>query len=123
MKIGRFIKGKLAANRSTTNRIQVYVFRAPNFSPAGDTVVTAAPRDAVVSVYGGGGTFQTAGLSAAFNGCAVYRHGLLGKDNYHLAIWGERKASKFRQALRNAGLDAEIIKAKPPGRLILYSTK
>jgi hypothetical protein len=105
-----------------TDRIQVYVFRAPTFAPAGDTVVTAAPRKAVVAVYGGGGIMETAGLSAAFGGCAVYRQGLLGKSKYHLGIWGERKASKFRQSFRNAGIEVEIVKSPPPGRLILWST-
>ncbi len=106
-----------------THRIPVYVFRAPNFAPAGDTVVTAAPRKAVVAVHGGGGLKQTAGLSAAFGGCVVYRQGLLGRGKYHLAIWGERKASKFRQSLRDAGMGVEIFKDNPPGRLIWYQTK
>jgi hypothetical protein len=105
------------------NRIQVYVFRDPHFSPAGDTIVAAAPRKAVVAVYGGGGLMQTAGLSAAFGGCAVYRQGFLGGGKYHLAVWGERKASKFRQSLRNAGMEVEIIKSPPPGKLVLWQTK
>jgi hypothetical protein len=45
------------------NRIHVYVFCDPHFSPADDIVVTAAPREAVVVVYGGGGLMQTAGLA------------------------------------------------------------
>ncbi len=106
-----------------TSRVPVYVFRDLHFSPAGDTVVTAAPLKAVVAVYGGGGVHKTAGLSAAFGGCAVYCQGVLGRDKYHLAIWGERKASKFRQSLRNAGIDVEIIKSKPPGRLIYFHTQ
>jgi hypothetical protein len=106
-----------------TNRISVYVFRDPHFSPAGDTVVTAAPVKAVVEVYGGGGLMQTAGLSAAFGGCAVYRQGIVGSGKYHLGVWGERKAAKFRQSLRNAEMEVEIIKSPPPGKLVLWQTK
>ena len=104
------------------NRVQVYVFRDPHFSPAGDTLVTAAPVKAVMAVYGGGGVMQTAGLSSVFGGCAVYRHGLPGRRKYHLAVWGERKSSKFRQSLRNAGMEVEIIRSQPPGRLVLSQT-
>ncbi len=99
-----------------TKRIPVYVFRV------GETVFSAAPREAVVAVYGGGGLMQTAGLSAAFGGCAVYRRGFPGMGKYHLAIWRARKASKFRQSLRKAGMDVDIIKSPPPSRLMLSRT-
>ena len=99
-----------------TNRIQVYVFRA------GDTWVTAAPVEAVVAIYGGGGLKQTAGLSAAFRGCAVYGRSLLFGRARYLGIWGERKASRFRQSFRNAGMEVEIVKSPPPGRLLLWLT-
>jgi hypothetical protein len=105
------------------NRIQVYVFRDRHFSPAGDAIVAAAPLDAVMAVYGGGGLKQTEGLSAAFGGCAVYQRGLFGSGKVHLGIWGERKASKFRQSFRKAGMEVEIIKGPPPGRLVLWQTK
>jgi hypothetical protein len=106
-----------------TDRISVYVFRDPHFSPAGDTVVAAAPVKAFVEVYGGGGVMQTAALSAAFGGCAVYRQGIAGREKYYLGVWGERKAAKFRQSLRNAGMEIEIVKSPPPGRLVLWQTK
>jgi hypothetical protein len=48
--------------------IPLYVFRGGPFSPAGNTVVTAAPLDVVVSLYGGGGMKGEAGLEAAFGG-------------------------------------------------------
>ena len=105
------------------DRISVYVFRDPTFSPAGDTVVTAAPAKAVSAVYGGGGLKQSDGLSVAFGGCAIYGTRLLGGKDLYLAVWGERKASKFRQSLRNAGLELKILKEKPPGRLLVWSTK
>jgi len=105
------------------DRVPVYVFRAPNFAPAGDTLVSAAPREAVVKIYGRGGLFHSGGLAKAFGGVAVYRAGLPMCGRYHFAIWGNRKASRFRNALRQGGLDVEIIKAPPPGRLVLWSTK
>lgn len=98
------------------NRIQVYVFRI------GRTWFTAAPVEAVVSLYGGGGLKRTRGLSAAFNGCAVFGHSLVLGRSKHLGVWGERKASRFRQSLRNAGMELEIIKTEPPGRLLLRQT-
>lgn len=41
---------------SVTDRVAIYVFRDPHFAPAGDTFVSAAPLEAVVRVYGGGGS-------------------------------------------------------------------
>ncbi len=35
--------------------MKVYVFRDAHFAPAGDTVVAAASRDAVIRAFGGGG--------------------------------------------------------------------
>lgn len=43
-----------------TDPAPVYVFRDRSFAPAGDTVVCAAPRDLVVSVYGGGALMERA---------------------------------------------------------------
>jgi len=99
----------------------VFVFRDPHFAPAGNTVASAAPVDAVVSVYGGGGTKQSGGLSAVFGGVAVYRDDKSGA--YYLGVWGARKAAKFRSALRRSGLEVETVKAPPPGRLAWYSTR
>ncbi|SKA30936.1 hypothetical protein SAMN02745126_05054 [Enhydrobacter aerosaccus] len=110
--------------RKEKERVRVYVFRGPGGAAFMlDTVVTAALLAAVMAVYGGGGIKQTAGLSAAFGGCAVYRCGLLKGGEYHLGIWGQRKASKFRQSFRNAGMEVEIIKSRPPGRLVWRQTK
>jgi hypothetical protein len=38
-----------------SQRFAVYVFHAVYFAPAGDTVVSAAPLEIVISTYGGGG--------------------------------------------------------------------
>jgi len=96
--------------------IAIYVFRDPHFAPAGDTIVSAAPIETVVSVYGGGGLNEANGLSAAFGGVAVFRDDATGKC--HLGVWGARKAAKFRSALRRSGVEIQVIKTPPPGRLV-----
>ena len=102
-------------------RTPVYVFRDPHFAPAADTIVSAAPLEAVVKAYGRGGHKDTAGLIAAFGGAAVFRDDAT--EQIHLGVWGARKASKFRADLRRSGVDVDLVKAPPPGRLAWYSTK
>jgi hypothetical protein len=106
---------------TSPDRVTIYVFRDPHFAPAGDTFVSAAPLEAVVRVYGGGGIKDTGGLSAAFGGAAVFRDDATGK--YHLGVWGARKTAKFRNALKRSSVEVEIIKSPPPGRLVWYETK
>ena len=103
------------------DQIKIYVFRDKNFAPAGDTMVSAAPIEAVVSVYGGGGIKDTGGLVAAFDGAAVFREDSTGAR--HAGVWGARKASRFRNALRKSGLEIEVVNSPPPGRLVWYSSK
>ena len=95
----------------------VYVFRDQSFSRGGDTIVCAAPRDVVVSVFGSGGLFDTDGLSTAFGGSAVFRDEAAGEA--FLAVWGARKASRFRNRLREVGFGLKILHERPPGRLIV----
>jgi hypothetical protein len=45
-----------------SQRFPVYIFRDSHFASAGDTVVTLAPIDLVVSVFGGGGLKGEGGL-------------------------------------------------------------
>jgi hypothetical protein len=52
--------------------IPVYLFRSGRFARNGDTVVSAAPLDVVMSVYGGGGLFGEGGIKSAFGGAAFY---------------------------------------------------
>jgi hypothetical protein len=40
-----------------SRKVPVYVFRDQRFARNGDTVVSAAPLDVAMSVYGGGGLF------------------------------------------------------------------
>src|SRR5262245_2077594 len=101
--------------------LTVYVFRDRHFSPAGDTVVCAAPLDLVVSVYGGGGVLESGGLSAAFGGAAFFRNDETGTR--YLGVWGARNASRFRSGLRRSGAALEIVRDPPPARLIFFETK
>jgi hypothetical protein len=111
----------LAHRVTSPDRVTIYVFRDPHFAPAGDTFVSAAPLEAVVRVYGGGGIKDAGGLSAAFGGAAVYRDDATSK--IHLGVWGARKTAKFRNALKQSGVEVEIIKSPPPGRLVWYEKK
>jgi hypothetical protein len=104
-----------------SDQILVYVFRDPHFAPASDTIVSAAPVAAVVRAYGGGGLYDSDGLSEVFRGAALFKDDKTGKC--HLAVWGARKAARFREALRRSGFKLEIIKNPPPGRLAWYATR
>jgi hypothetical protein len=96
----------------------VYLFRDGHFAPAGDTVVSAAPLELVVAVYGDGGLVGEAGLAAAFGGCTYFRNDENGSS--YLAIWGARKASRFRSVLRRSGAKMEILHRAPPARLVWW---
>ena len=98
-------------------RPSIYVFRDPHFAPAGDTIVSAAPLDLVVSVYGGGGLIGESGLSTAFGGAALFRNDETGEC--YLGVWGERNASRFRSALQ-AATDLTIAHEAPRARLVWF---
>ena len=102
------------------DRIPVYVFRDGHFAPGRDTVMTAAPLDFVVSVYGGGGLKGEAGLEAVFGGSAFFRNDETG--SCYLAIWGARNASHFRSRLRQSGRTLEIVREPPVARLAWWNT-
>ncbi|MGO9755414.1 MAG: hypothetical protein ACLPNY_02235 [Roseiarcus sp.] len=94
-----------------SDRVASYVFRDKHFTLAGNTVVSAAPRDLVVSIFGGGGLKGEGGLSAVFGGAVVFRDedtGLL-----YLGVWGSRNASRFRKALRDAAYALSEIPSCP----------
>lgn len=99
-----------------TEPISIYVFRAVKFAKS-ESVVTAAPLDIVVSVFGGGGMKGELGLSAAFGGYAYYRDDATGAA--YLGVWGDRNASRFRRRLRESGLVLQIVGSEPPARLVL----
>ena len=101
--------------------ISVYLFRSTAFARNGDTEVSAAPLDAVISVFGGGGLFGEGGVEAAFGGCAFFRDGQTGPA--YVGVWGARKASRFRRTLRRAGLDTVIVNGPPPARLMVTQTR
>jgi len=105
-------------------RVPVYLFRSGNFARNGDTVVTAAPLDAVMSVYGGGGLFGEGGVAAIFGGAAFYRDDPRDETSRgYVGVWGARQASRFRAVLRGAGISIEIVRSPPPARLMFWGTK
>jgi hypothetical protein len=68
------------------DRVAVYIFRDPHFAPAADTLVSAAPIEAVVRTYGGGGINDADGLTAVFGGAAVFRGDAVGE--VYLGVMG-----------------------------------
>lgn len=98
----------------------VFSFRSSRFAPDGNTVVSAAPLEVVASVYGGGGLYESGGVSEAFGGVALWRNE--DTNNRYLGVWGARNASRFRMDLRRAGIDIEVINRPPPARLVYWAT-
>jgi len=99
----------------------IYHFRDRHFSPAGDTVVSAAPLTVVVNVYGGGGLKGEGALVEAFGGSAIFRNDETG--DLYLGVWGARNASRFRQTLKEAVKGIDVVKGQPPGRLVWWHTQ
>ena len=95
--------------------VPVHLFRR------GNTVVSAAPLDAVITAFGGGGLFGEGGVDVMFGGCAFFRDDKTGPA--YVGVWGARKASRFRTALRQAGLCVEIVRRPPPARLMFSQTR
>jgi|SRR5579883_13380 len=102
-----------------SERLAIYVFRGGPFGH--DANACVAPVDLVVGVFGGGGLKDSAGLSATFGGVAYFRNDETGAA--YLGVWGARKASKFRSALRQVDANLEIVHRRPPARLIFFETK
>lgn len=99
-----------------TEPVSIYVFRALQFAKS-EAVVTAAPVDCVVSVFGGGGMKGELGLATTFGGYAYFRDDATGAA--YLGVWEDRNAARFRRRLRDSGLVLHIICGEPPGRLVL----
>src|SRR5260370_3736021 len=102
-----------------SDRIRVYLWRDARFARNQNTVVSAAPIDAVVAVYGGGGIYESDGLSAAFGGSVVFCDPET-RDTY-LGVWGARNASRFRNTFRQRGATLEIVREPPPSALTVWS--
>lgn len=97
----------------------VYVFRSSRLAKS-ETVVTAAPLDLVMSVYGGGGLRGEQGLEAALGGPAYYRDDT---GAAYLAVWGARNASRFRAKLRENGAYLQVHNEAPPARLVWSNSR
>lgn len=97
-----------------TSPCPVYVFRSAGFAPSADTVVSVAPLDRVVEVYG------SDGLASAFGGAAFFKNHESGAC--FAGVWGARNASRFRSELR-VHMPIAVHKAAPDARLSYSLTK
>ena len=98
----------------------LYLFRSAGFAPAGGTVVSIAPLEKVVTVYGGGGAFDADGLSAAFGGAAIFRDEATGA--LFAGVWGTRNASRFRREMRER-MPVILRHEMPDVRLVVRSAE
>lgn len=98
----------------------IYLFRSSGFAPSGDTVVSVAPLDRVVAVYGNGGVVGEGGLSSSFGGAAVFKNDASGEC--FIGVWGARNASRFRGELR-AHMQIAVIKEAPKARLAFWGAE
>ncbi|WLS04913.1 hypothetical protein [Shinella oryzae] len=103
-----------------TSPCPVYLFRSAGFAPSGDTVVSVAPLDCVVAVYGNGGVIGEGGLSSAFGGAAVFKNDASG--DCFVGVWGARNASRFRKELR-AHMQIAVHKEAPDARLSFWEAE
>ena len=103
-----------------TSPCPVYLFRSLGFAPSGDTVVSVAPLDNVVAVYGGRGLVGEGGLSSVFGGAAVFKNDVSGEC--FIGVWGARNASRFRSELR-ARMQIVVHKQAPDARLTFWGAE
>jgi hypothetical protein len=96
--------------------LPAYVFRGGHGSTAANTVVTVAPLDFVVSVYGGGGLKGEAGLAAVFGGAAFFAMRKRGTVFSAYGVLARLLAlgTRFGAAAQRL----EFIPQHPPARLI-----
>jgi len=97
--------------------IPVYLFRQSDFAPSGDTVVSVAPLQSVVAVYGAGGVVGEGGLASAIGGAVVFRNDVSGA--WYIGVWGARNASRFRSDLR-ARMEIILLRHAPDARLSFW---
>jgi hypothetical protein len=83
-------------------------------------VISVAPLEAVVSVYGKGGVVGEGGVSSAFGGAAVFKNETTGEC--FVGVWGARNASRFRRELRDH-MQILVIKEAPPARLVFWGAE
>jgi hypothetical protein len=95
-----------------TNKLDVYEFRGPQFSPEGDTIVCVVERGAMEKYI------SKAEVSDAFSGCAVYR--LRWPWNQYVGVWGKRNAARFRRFLEERGADVAIRREPVEGLKLFY---
>jgi hypothetical protein len=97
-----------------------FLFRSAGFAPSGDTVISVAPLEAVMSVYGNGGVVGEGGLSSAFGGAAVFKNEAT--RECFIGVWGARNASRFRRELRDQ-IEIRVVKEVPDARLVFWGAE
>jgi hypothetical protein len=95
-------------------RLTVYIFRDPNFAPAGDTMVCIAPEARLERFI------PREELASAFSGYAVYWRWEVGTlwlqrrlRQRYIGVWGARNVSRLRRFLTERGATL-VIKSHPP---------
>ena len=83
-------------------------------------MVSVAPLDRVVAVYGSGGVVGEGGLSSSFGGAAIFKNEVSGAC--FIGVWGARNASRFRSELR-AHMQIDVIKEAPDARLAFWGAE
>jgi hypothetical protein len=102
-----------------TEPVHVFVFKDKRFARS-ETVVSVAPLDIVVCVYGGGGLKGAAGIEATFGGSAYFCDYETGAA--YLGVWGSRNGGRFRSRLRQSGITVKIVQEHPPARLKWFNS-
>jgi hypothetical protein len=97
-----------------------FLFRSAGFAPSGDTVISVAPLEAVMSVYGNGGVVGEGGLSSAFGGAAVFKNEAT--RECFIGVWGARNASRFRRELQDQ-MEIRVVKEAPDARLVFWGAE
>lgn len=95
------------------DKLDVYVFRDPHFSPAGDTLVCIAELSRMERFI------PKEEVRWAFSGQAVYRRW---PWTTYVGVWGRKNASRFRRFLRERGAELTIYREAPPRLRLAYWT-
>jgi hypothetical protein len=102
-----------------TSTGKIYTFRSGPFG-SGDMLVTVAPKEQVIAVFGDGGLFGEGGLSMAFNRVAIFRS--KNAREVYFGVWGSKPADRFRAALEQR-FELESIEGAPSAHLTYWADR
>jgi hypothetical protein len=98
---------------------KIYTFRSGPFG-SGDMLVTVAPMEQVIAVFGDGGLFGEGGLSMAFNRVAIFRS--KNAREVYFGVWGLKRATRFRAALEQR-FELEAVEGAPSAHLTYWADR